>query len=239
MQGASEACGDSTVGGKCSTPKTMRLSHCIVSGAIVCGVIFAGCSKSKVVTEEEAPEPAPEVVTTPVPATPEPVAIAATPPPKRLAPEGTFFLLYKKSLVTDDGVIGFKPGTVVKQQPDGTFVAEGKVLQLQANEITNDIDIAMQVIGADAQRQAYIRQATAAQAEPTPAPGSSGSSSSSSSSSRSSGSAQTVSAPPPPPPSSSAVGASRPLGSTHTMTRDGWLWEKNQYGDWKRVRPLR
>lgn len=218
----------------------------------VCGILaaacafLAACSKK---TAESAPEPAePAAVITPQPKPVAAVAATPTPAPQRLAPTGTFFLLVKKSAVTSDGIIGFKPGTTLKQEADGSFTAEGHKLNLRPNEITNDLDLAARYASADAQRQAVIRQTTAT-ATATPAPTTALGTSSSLSKPSTSGSTNPTS---PTAPITSGFGIVAPtrttgsglegsssLGSNHTMTKDGWVWEKNGNGDWRRVKPLR
>jgi len=217
---------------------------CTLAGLIVllC-VVLGGCSK-KTTDTEPAPEAAPEpaVVDVPEPSTPAP-ATPAPPPPvaKRLAPEGTFFLLVKKSAETPDGIFGFKPGTLVKKEADGSYTAEGHKLEVQAHEMTNDLDLAARYAGADAQRQAALRQA-AAVAAATPPPSSSSAASSSSTgtssqppSSRSAGSNYVA----PTRKTGSGLESSSTLGAGHTKTQDGWLWQKDASGAWVRVRPLR
>jgi hypothetical protein len=214
----------------------MRFTSRIACGLITTAFVsLSGCSKQSADTEP-APEPAPAIaVTTPPPSTstPAPAAPARTTPApvvKRLAPEGTFYLLVKKSIETSDGIIGFKPGTLVKQESDGRFTAEGHKLDIQPNEITNELDIAARYAGADALRQATLRQASASVAAPsaaapasTPAPAS-----------RQSGPSVVPSQR-----SASALDTSSALGSSHSMARDGWLWQKDETGNWKRVKPLR
>jgi hypothetical protein len=213
----------------------------------VCGILTAvcvflsGCSK-KTTETEPSPEPAEPAATTPQP---KPVVAVATPTPtpKRLAPAGTFFLLVKKSVMTGDGVLGFKPGTTIKQEADGSYTVEGHKLEIRASEITNDLDIAASYASADAQRQAVIRQVAAT---PVPAPATSASSLSNQSHPSSSPS---PSAPRPAASSSAVVAPVRPtgsgletsssLGASHTMTKDGWIWQKDGTGDWRRVKPLR
>lgn len=208
---------------------------CVVSSALA--LLLTSCSKPKTV-DLTPTEPPAEPAATPSPATPKPVVIATpTPAAKRLAPEGVFFLVRSKSVETSDGIIGLKPGTAVMKQPDGSFLAGTQKVELRPDEITNDLDVAARVAGADAQRQAAVRQAGAAQAalaaQPTPASAAKPATSSSSSTS------STVAAAPAPAATSSSAFGSAGLGSTHTMTKDGWLWEKNENGDWKRVKPLR
>ena len=213
----------------------------------VCGILAAACafmsacSKKTVETEPVSESPEPVAVTTPQP---KPVVVATpTPAPKRLAPAGTFFLLVKKSAVTNDGIIGFKPGTAVKQEADGSFTAEGHKLDVRSNEITNDLDLAARYASADAQRQAVIRQVTA-----TPAPASTATLGSSSNLSRPAASASSSGTAPattssglvaPVRTTGSGLQGSSTLGASHTMTKDGWGWEKNGNGDWRRLKPLR
>ncbi len=201
---------------------------------------MAGCSKKTVETEPTPESAEPAVVSTPQP---KPVVAAATPTPKRLAPTGTFFLLVKKSAVTNDGIIGFKPGTAIKQEADGSFTAEGHKLDVRSNEITNDLDLAARYANADAQRQAVIRQVTA-----TPVPSSTTALGTSSNGSRTSTPASTSGTAPttnsyglvaPVRTTNSGLEGSSTLGASHTMTKDGWIWEKNANGDWRRLKPLR
>lgn len=164
-----------------------------------------------------------------------PVAVVPAPAQKRLAPEGVFFLLTKKSVETDAGIIGLRPGTQVVRQPDGKFLVEGHTLDLAPGEITNDLDIAVRVAGADTRSQAVIRQTLAARPaasvhRPEPV-----------TESRSSNSASESGASPSTPAqrSESSLGGSNSLGAAHTRTQDGWLYQKNSDGEWERIRRLR
>lgn len=219
------------------------MPHTQIGLSVLLCALLGACSKKTTETE-----PAPEVVPDPVVVveTPEPAATPAPVPPvtKRLAPEGTFFLLVKKSAETPDGIFGFKPGTLVKQEADGSFTAEGHKLDVQPNEITNDLDIASHYAGADAQRQTALRQAAAIAAATTPPPSTQASGSTNrsssvpprSSSSSSSSSGGTVSATRR---TAGGLESSSALGAGHTKTQDGWLWQKDTAGNWYRVRPLR
>lgn len=206
-----------------------------LAAALAVAVSFTSCTK-KPVAEGPAPEPAPVAVATPrtatpLPATPPPATPA--PPPKRLAAPGVFFLVVKKSVETSDGIIGFKPGTMIKQEADGSFTAEGRKLAISAAEMTNDLDLAARYAGADAQRQAALRQA-AALAAATPAANVAGAQPSAPTPVRATGPSVA-----PAMRSSAALDASNALGSQHTRTKDGWLWQKDANGNWQRVRPLR
>lgn len=214
---------------KTTSRTRIRISTGLV--ALLCAAL-GGCSKKSADTEP-APEPPPLVVATPPPATPVPATPApATPAPvaKRLAPAGTYFLLVKKSIETSDGIIGFKPGTQVKQESDGSFTVEGRKLDVRANEVTNDLDLAARYAGADAQRQAVLRQ-TAALAAATPPPASA---STPQPASRPAGPSVAAGRR-----SAAAIESSSALGASHTRTKDGWVWQKDARGNWTRVKPVR
>ena len=81
-------------------------------------------------------------------------SLAAHPtPPKRLAPEGTYFLLQRSSLTTDSGVIGFAPGTkvtLVGRNGSAITVTDGQYqLDVEASQLTNDLDVATTVAQSD------------------------------------------------------------------------------------------
>lgn len=211
-----------------------------LGGAAAVGLTLSSCLKTSTSSDDCAPEESHAPPSTPTPAIAAPesgpmTAVTAPPAPKRFAPEGTFFLLAKKSIETDSGILGLSPGTRVTRRPDGKFLAEGNVVELQPKEITNDLDDAARAAGADARAQAAIRQTLAARTVAGPggtsAPGS--------------GSTKSAAASPDsgPPASTSRAGSSlsgsAPLGSAHSMTKDGWLWQKNGDGEWERVRRLR
>jgi hypothetical protein len=146
-----------------------------------------------------------------------------------------FFLLTKKSVETDAGIIGLRPGTQLVRQPDGKFLVEGHTLDLAPGEITNDLDIAVRVAGADARAQAVIRQTLAAR----PAAPVNGRAPVNESQSANSASESVASPPAPAQQSESSLGRSNALGAAHTRTQDGWLYQKNSDGEWERVRRLR
>ncbi|MEQ1859411.1 MAG: hypothetical protein ABMA13_05705 [Chthoniobacteraceae bacterium] len=175
------------------------------------GGLLAGCSPKSAESEPLAEVPAPIPAAIPAEAAPEPEP--PTPAPKRLAAAGTYFLLVKKSVGTADGIIGFKPGTQVMQQGDGSFAVEGHKLRLLPGEITNDLDIAAGIADADAQRQAALRQTPAPVATPAPAP------------------SQPVAGP--------TLRPGGAAGPGEAITRDGWVWEKDRSGMWRRAKPVR
>jgi hypothetical protein len=197
--------------------------------------LAASCSRQNTTSDEPASaEESVVVVSTPseAPAIPPPVVAAPAPPAKRLAPDGMFFLLTKKSVETDAGIVGLRPGAQVIRQPDGKFLADGHLLELAAGEITNDLDLAARVAGADARAQAAIRQTLAAR--PVTAPEASAevatTNSTSDSVSPPANSAQRF---------GSSLGGTNALGASHTRTQNGWLYQKNSAGEWEPVRPIR
>lgn len=204
-------------------------------------VLVASCSKQDQ-TETTAVEPA---TPAPVAATPEPVkVVAATPAPKRLAPDGTYFLTVKKSVETPDGIFGLKPGTQVLRQADGKYTADGHVLELQASEITNDLDIAARYAGADARAQSAIKQtlqARPAAPPPTTTAAVGGSTASRSTTTPANGTLGSTSSTVAPTQRSngSMLDGSSALGSAHTKVQGGWLYQKDASGNWTAVRPVR
>jgi len=86
-------------------------------------------------------------------------------PERRLAPEGTFFLLQRASLPIDSGVIGFAPGTkvtMVEQGDSASTVTDGQYqFTVQSSQLTNDLDLAANVAKADYTTQAQITELTA------------------------------------------------------------------------------
>jgi hypothetical protein len=90
--------------------------------------------------------------------------IPVTPAPKRLAPEGVFYVIRHFSTTTDDGLIGINPGTKVKQVKDNgdTLLVTNGQTQFEANkdDLTNDLDIAYRYAAVDgAAQQQLSRQA--------------------------------------------------------------------------------
>lgn len=81
---------------------------------------------------------------------------------RRLAPEGTFFLLQRISLKVDSGVIGFAPGTkvtLIDQRDSISTVSDGHYqLTVPSSQLTNDLDIAENAAKADYATQAQIAQ---------------------------------------------------------------------------------
>lgn len=116
-------------------------------------------------TQRSAPRSAPARPTPPKLAqqgvakpTPAPPAT----PERRLAPEGTYFLVERASLPIESGVIGFAPGTkvtLVDQSDSGSTVTDGQYqFTVQSSYLTNDLDIAASVAKSDYTAQARIAE---------------------------------------------------------------------------------
>lgn len=87
----------------------------------------------------------------------------------RLAPEGVYFLLRYTSITTDDGVIGFTPGTrftMLKNNGTSMHVTDGKnEVDIPADLLTNDLDVAADAFAQDAAAMAALNAANARQAQ--------------------------------------------------------------------------
>ena len=139
-----------------------------------------GCSKSPSAANPPMATPTPVPVHTPArsPAPSRPpkqnstgVAAVASMPPRarRLAPEGTYFLLRFVSITTPSGVVGLPPGMKVTAlaHRDTSFEvtdADNHVFQVTESEITNDIDLGAAAGRRDAAVQWRIQNQIAADA---------------------------------------------------------------------------
>lgn len=119
-----------------------------------------------VVKAEPAPAPAPTKVEPERPKA-EPERPAPVVPSRRLAPEGTFFVLQRLSIPTETGITSIAPGTKVTVVRTGPplHLSDGKVeFDASPEQVTNDIDLATQVYNANLRQQvqtASVSQATA------------------------------------------------------------------------------
>ena len=99
----------------------------------------------------------------------QPTPARPSTPQRRLAPEGTYFLLGRASLRIDSGVIGFAPGTKVTllDQGDSTSTVTDGWYQftVPSSQLTNDLDIAASVAQSDFAEQARITELTGKWAE--------------------------------------------------------------------------
>jgi len=139
-----------------------------------------GCSKSRLATNPPMPTPTALPVHTPA-RSPAPsltpkqdstgiAAVASMPPrARRVAPEGTYFLLRFVSITTPSGVVGLPPGMTVTAlaHRDKSFEvtdADNHVFQVPESEITNDIDLGAAAGRRDAAVQWRIQNQIAADA---------------------------------------------------------------------------
>lgn len=80
----------------------------------------------------------------------------------RLASDGTYFLLRYTSVTTDDGVLGFNPGTKFKlvQNNGSTIrVTDGHdTIDVPSNALTNDLDVAEAAYAQDAAAMATLKE---------------------------------------------------------------------------------
>jgi hypothetical protein len=155
-------------------------------GALLAGLcvvtILSGCKKpAETEAEPEAtPAPAASAASTPAKiaaATPVPTSAAApqAPPKPELAPPGIYFLLTALSVETSDGIVGLKPGQMLKEIKPGLYQADANQVSLRPDQMTNDLTIARRVAVQDQKTQMAIRSRLAAAAlVATPGPGQSG-----------------------------------------------------------------
>jgi hypothetical protein len=120
-------------------------------------------------TQHAAPRPAAARSTPAKQPAVRPTPARAVAQERRLAPEGTFFLLQRASLKNDPGVIGFAPGTKVTMVEQGaplSTVTDGEYqFKVPSVQLTNDLDLAASVAKADYTTQAQIAELTAKWAE--------------------------------------------------------------------------
>lgn len=92
----------------------------------------------------------------------------ATPAPE-VAPPGRYWLRVKKSFTTDDGIVGYAPGTpLLETGPDEYVTDAGQSLQLAKEEVTNDLPEARKLVKSNAAARAIQARALAAAAGPSP-----------------------------------------------------------------------
>ncbi|HEX8296347.1 MAG TPA: hypothetical protein VF593_08610 [Chthoniobacteraceae bacterium] len=137
---------------------------------VVSGLMLSGCDRQpkatvEVVPEEEVSVPVEKVVAVEKPEVPKAVPLPEPEAPKpvvkiapALAPPGVFFLMSAASVETSDGIMGLRPGTRVQKQPDGRYLAEGNMVTLRPDQLTNDLEFAKKIIAAEASVQAARRQ---------------------------------------------------------------------------------
>lgn len=96
-----------------------------------------------------------------------PVASASPSDHRRLAPEGTLYLVQRASVTTDSGVIGFAPGTRVKfveDRGEKLLVTDGTTkFEVRGDIVTNDLDMAAIAARSDALSQQELAKYLARQ----------------------------------------------------------------------------
>jgi hypothetical protein len=96
---------------------------------------------------------------------PQPIVARPTPPTKRLAPEGVYFLLERVYIPSNSGGTGLSPGTpVTLLNSNGSIsrVSDGNHdFEIKSSQLTNDLDIAARVAKADAATQNKVAQSIA------------------------------------------------------------------------------
>ena len=113
------------------------------------------------------PEPEPPATATPETVA-EPAAAPPAPPEKHLAPDGVFYVLKRISITTDSGVIGIPVGTKVTRLKPGPpmRVTNGeREFDVQADAVTNDLDIAAQTFKLNGEQEAELTAARNAQVQ--------------------------------------------------------------------------
>lgn len=109
------------------------------------------------VVQREVPKPEPPAIPAPV-AAPIAAAPESTPPSTR-TPEGTYFVLQRISIPTDDGIVGISPGTkvtVVKAGPP-LRVTNGKLeFDVMPGQVTNDLDVATRAFQSTVRQQSQV-----------------------------------------------------------------------------------
>lgn len=145
-------------------------------GLGIAAMLLPACQKPPAeapIADDAPPTPA----ATPAAAAAKPiVAAAATPVPDPTAPPGVFFLTQFVSLTTNDGIVGLKPGQVVRAVEPGIYEVGGQRLPLRSSQVTNNLRIAREVASADAATQAALRAATSERPAAAVVPGAHGAS---------------------------------------------------------------
>lgn len=190
------------------------------------GLSIAGCQKPVAVEEAQEIAPTQNVIllaATPTPVPARPKTWVEPPPPevRTTLPEGVFALRFHKSVVTDEGITGFPPGTLVSLVRPGVFAVDGRELELKPDEVTNDLAFARSLRHLDIRNQAVIRRRVATPEPVAPVV--------------SVGPARVEYAPAP----SGALDVSSSLGNSHSRYKDGWKWQRDGSGKWVRTERLK
>jgi len=107
---------------------------------------------------------APASEPTPTPAPSPAVAVTAppsppTPAPRQAMPDGVFVVVKPASVETPDGILGVKPGDVVKATVEaGVYLLNGSTkIALRADQVTNDVATARAAIANDQAMQTALK----------------------------------------------------------------------------------
>ncbi len=83
--------------------------------------------------------------------------VATAPPMRQIAAPGNYFLRRPVSITTDAGIAGYPAGTAVRQTSAQKYkTADGQILKLAANDVTNDLNEARALAGRDVVVQAAL-----------------------------------------------------------------------------------
>src|SRR5262245_29716021 len=218
--------------------------------AVVASIVILTAACQKIANNQTASEEQPAPAATPPPMakliTPAPKAVVAktapaqpTPVQNFTAPEGVYFLTTAVSVETAEGVAGLRPGTRAVKQADGRYLADGHLVTLRPEQLTNDTRFATRAVQADRAAQAAIERRLA----PPPLEKKSASAKAAKSlnerrdpdSATGDGRKYIPGVTTRP----SGLQTSTARGSRHTRTANGWLWQKTPDGkSWTAVKQL-
>jgi len=193
--------------------------------ALVLVATLSGCGKAPPKPPPESPEkPLELILPAPLPAVPVSTpAPAKTPDPPAPAkpPDGVYWLLNPVSIESDTGIATLRPGTAVKRLRPGIYLTPQGETAIADSNVTGDPQTARIA------RDSYVASLAQPRVE-TIAPD-----------------PLSVATVPVRPNATPAIAKRLPtpqpsnaLGASHTRTKDGWLWQKNNSGEWQRVKRL-
>ncbi len=117
------------------------------------------CQKPPVETLAPGEAPAPPAVTPATAPAVKPI-MTATPAPDLVSPPGIFFLMQKASITTDAGIVGLKPGQLLREVGPDLYEVDGQRIALRPSQVTNNLRIARELASADYAVQAALRGAS-------------------------------------------------------------------------------
>jgi len=193
--------------------------------ALIVIATLAGCGKAPPKPPPESPEkPLELILPAPLPAvpvsTPTPAKTPDPPTPAK-PPDGVYWLLNPISIESDTGIATLRPGTAVKRLRPGTYSTPMGEISIADSNVTNDPQIARIA------RDSYVASLVQPRVEtiaPNPLPVATP--------------AMQPSATPALPKRLPTQQPSNALGASHTRTKDGWMWQKSNSGEWQRIKRL-